>query len=81
MEKQVALPWDDLFFQMEVTSGEIAERTYIKFSESYKALIGSYEANVGQTAKEQVWALNKCKLYRYVPVVPAEKRHPVPLLL
>jgi polyhydroxyalkanoate synthase len=81
MDKQVALPWDDLFFQMEETSGEVAEKTYVKFSETYNALIGSYEANVGQTPKEQVWALNKCKLYRYVPVVPAEKRHPVPLLL
>jgi len=28
-----------------------------------------------------VWALNKAKLYRYVPMVPAEQRHPVPLLL
>jgi len=27
------------------------------------------------------WALNKAKLYRYVPMVPAEQRHPVPLLL
>jgi len=25
--------------------------------------------------------LNKAKLYRYIPVVPKEKRHPVPLLL
>jgi polyhydroxyalkanoate synthase len=36
---------------------------------------------VGQTPKEVVWALNKAKLYRYTPVVPAEQRHPVPLLL
>jgi polyhydroxyalkanoate synthase subunit PhaC len=36
---------------------------------------------VGQTPKEAVWTLNKATLYRYVPVVPAEKRHPVPLLL
>jgi len=36
---------------------------------------------IAQTPKELVWALNKAKLYRYVPVVPAEKRHPVPLLL
>ena len=28
-----------------------------------------------------VWTLNKAKLYRYTPVVPAEQRHPVPLLL
>jgi polyhydroxyalkanoate synthase len=84
MEKQPALPWDDLFFQMEESTalpGKIAQRTYRKFSETYNALIGSYEANVGQTPKEQVWALNKSKLYRYVPIVPPEKRHPVPLLL
>ena len=36
---------------------------------------------VGQTPKEAVWTLNKATLYRYVPVVPAEKRFPVPLLL
>ncbi|MEQ1897132.1 MAG: alpha/beta fold hydrolase [Vicinamibacterales bacterium] len=38
-------------------------------------------APIGQTPKEVVWTLNKAKLYRYTPVVPAEKRHPVPLLL
>jgi polyhydroxyalkanoate synthase len=36
---------------------------------------------IAQTPKELVWALNKAKLYRYVPVVPKEKRHPVPLLM
>lgn len=36
---------------------------------------------VAQTPKETIWTLNKAKLYRYVPVVPVEKRHPVPLLL
>jgi polyhydroxyalkanoate synthase len=36
---------------------------------------------IAQTPKELVWALNKAKLYRYVPVVPEEQRHPVPLLL
>jgi polyhydroxyalkanoate synthase subunit PhaC len=39
------------------------------------------KAAIAQTPKELVWALNKASLYRYVPVVPAEKRHPVPLLL
>lgn len=38
-------------------------------------------APIAQTPKEVIWTLNKAKLYRYVPVVPAEKRHPVPLLL
>jgi polyhydroxyalkanoate synthase subunit PhaC len=36
---------------------------------------------IAQTPKELVWTLNKAKLYRYVPVMPKEKRHPVPLLL
>ena len=39
------------------------------------------KAKIGQTPKEVVWTLNKAKLYHYIPVVPAEKRHPIPLLL
>ena len=39
------------------------------------------KAPIAQTPKELVWTLNKAKLYRYVPVVPAEQRHRVPLLL
>ena len=39
------------------------------------------KAAIAQTPKDLVWTLNKAKLYRYTPVVPAEKRHPVPLLL
>ncbi|HEX8817296.1 MAG TPA: alpha/beta fold hydrolase [Terriglobales bacterium] len=39
------------------------------------------KAAIAQTPKEVVWTLNKAKLYRYTPVLPAEQRHPVPLLL
>jgi polyhydroxyalkanoate synthase len=39
------------------------------------------KAAIAQTPKQQVWALNKAKLYRYVPMVTEEKRHPIPLLL
>src|ERR1700676_1155629 len=39
------------------------------------------KAAIAQTPKELVWTLNKAKLYRYMPVVPKEKRHPIPLLL
>ena len=39
------------------------------------------KAAIAQTPKELVWALNKAKLYRYTPVVPPEKRYPIPLLL
>jgi polyhydroxyalkanoate synthase len=38
-------------------------------------------AKIAQTPKTVVWTLNKAKLYRYVPVVPEENRHRVPLLL
>src|SRR5215467_10016188 len=36
---------------------------------------------IAQTPKELVWTLNKAKLWRYVPVLPPEKRHPVPLIM
>src|SRR5579863_2512297 len=39
------------------------------------------KVQIAQTPKQLVWTLNKAKLYRYVPVLPKEKRHPVPLLL
>ncbi len=39
------------------------------------------KAAIAQTPKEQIWALNKTKLYRYIPMQPAERRHRVPLLL
>ncbi|MDP9052119.1 MAG: alpha/beta fold hydrolase [Acidobacteriota bacterium] len=39
------------------------------------------KAAIAQTPKQLVWTLNKAKLYRYIPVVPKEQRHPVPLLL
>src|SRR5690242_6307629 len=38
-------------------------------------------AAIAQTPKQAIWTLNKATLYRYVPVVPDEKRHRVPLLL
>jgi len=41
----------------------------------------STKAPIAQTPKDVVWSLNKAKLYRYVPQVPAERRYPVPLLL
>lgn len=39
------------------------------------------KAPIAQTPKETVWALNKARLYRYTPVLPPEKRYPIPLLL
>ena len=39
------------------------------------------DAKIAQTPKTLVWTLNKAKLYRYVPIVPEEKLHKIPLLL
>lgn len=39
------------------------------------------DARIAQTPKQLIWTLNKAKLYRYVPVLPAEQRHKLPLLL
>jgi polyhydroxyalkanoate synthase subunit PhaC len=36
---------------------------------------------IAQTPKETIWTLNKAKLFHYIPVVPPEQRHPIPLLL
>jgi len=36
---------------------------------------------IAQSPKQQVWALNKAKLYRYIPHADARQRHRVPLLL
>lgn len=45
------------------------------------AKVLSTKAAIAQTPKQLIWTLNKAKLYRYSPVVPAERRHRVPLLL
>jgi len=56
---------------------------YTEITDRLKTLskIMTTKASIAQTPKELVWALNKARLYRYIPVVPAEKRHPIPLLL
>jgi polyhydroxyalkanoate synthase subunit PhaC len=66
----------------------LAKRLYEELDRLNKAAntsvqIAANQINVpvGTTPKEQIWALNKAKLYHYYPTVPAEKRHPVPLLL
>jgi polyhydroxyalkanoate synthase len=38
------------------------------------------KAAIAQTPKELIWTLNKVRLYRYVPVIPVERRHRIPLL-
>lgn len=39
------------------------------------------DAKIAQTPKKLIWTLNKAKLYRYIPRVPDEQRHRIPLLL
>jgi polyhydroxyalkanoate synthase len=48
---------------------------------TWRAVAESFDFPVGLTPREQVWALNKTTLYRYVPRRPPEERYPVPLLL
>ena len=43
--------------------------------------VSTSRAKVAQTPKQVIWTFNKAKLYRYIPVVPAEQRHKVPLFL
>jgi polyhydroxyalkanoate synthase subunit PhaC len=53
---------------------KIAER-----AQTFNRLLTT-DAKVAQTPKTVVWALNKTKLYRYVPVVPEDKRYKIPLI-
>jgi polyhydroxyalkanoate synthase len=39
------------------------------------------KARIAHTPKQVIWTLNKAKLYRYIPLVPEDKRHKIPLLL
>ena len=43
--------------------------------------VATTRAPIARTPRQAIWTLNKATLYRYTPVLPAEKRHPVPLLL
>jgi polyhydroxyalkanoate synthase len=49
-------------------------------AQTFKRLVTT-DARVAQTPKTVIWALNKAKLYRYVPVAPPDKRHRIPLFL
>lgn len=62
-------------------SPEQVRKGLARYAEGVKVVVDSLEAPVGQTLKEMVWALNKAKLYRYLPTRPEAERHPVPILL
>jgi polyhydroxyalkanoate synthase len=59
----------------------IAGAAYRRYFDGVRAVMNSLDVPVGLTPKETVWALNKAKLYRYLPTRPAEERYPIPLLL
>ena len=67
--------------KMPGLSPEDLQRSYARYTAGVKAILDSLDAPVGQTPKEAVWALNKTRLYHYLPTRPLEERKPVPLLL
>lgn len=61
-----------------------AQGDYQRMEEQLRTLLRvttTKSANVALTPKQTIWTLNKAKLYRYTPTVPAAQRHPIPLLL
>ncbi len=62
---------DEVYAELQ----KIAER-----AQTFNRLLTT-DAKVAQTPKTVVWALNKAKLYRYVPVVPEDRRHRLPLIM
>jgi polyhydroxyalkanoate synthase len=84
MVEPTSLPWDDFFFQLEDTSWmsrEVVQKTYQRYTQTAKVIIDSYDAPINQTPREEIWRLNKTKLYYYLPTKSPEERYPVPLLL
>ncbi len=68
-----SLPMVPAALQSELQRIEEEARTLLR--------VGTSRAPIAQTPKQVIWTLNKAKLYRYMPVVPAEQRHKVPLFL
>lgn len=64
------------------TFDEISQRWHeaVESLQTFQRVIHT-DAKIAQTPKELVWTLNKAKLYRYTPVLPADQRHKTPLLL
>jgi polyhydroxyalkanoate synthase len=71
-----------LFSPLPMTPAQL-QNELKRVEESFHTLlrVSSSRATVAQTPKQVIWTLNKAKLYRYIPVVPAEQRHKVPLFL
>jgi poly[(R)-3-hydroxyalkanoate] polymerase subunit PhaC len=66
-----------------IPTDQVTVGQFIAMQEKLQTLskVLTTRAPIAQTPKEVIWTLNKAKLYRYVPVLPEEKLHPVPLLL
>lgn len=66
---------------METTTGLANDpRSFDERLQSFARVVRT-KVPIAQTPKALIWSLNKARLYRYAPVVPAEERHRVPLLL
>lgn len=72
-------------FEFDPESMKAASESFLashtRYMAGVQAFAQSFDVPVGLTPKEEVWRLNKAKLYRYQPTKPAEERYPVPLLL
>jgi len=55
------------------------EETLEKYVKGARIMSEGARVSTGQTPKEEIWAKNKARLYRYQP--SAEKKHPVPILM
>ena len=62
-------------------AGQTSSRNLQKITENCETFnrLLTTDAKIAQTPKTLIWTLNKAKLYRYVPVVPEEKRHRGPV--
>lgn len=58
-----------------------ARRAVTRPLRTARAVIDSFDYPVGQTPREEVWSLNKIRLYRYKPTREVGQRYPTPLLL
>jgi polyhydroxyalkanoate synthase len=52
-----------------------------RYAQVVRVIIDSLQVPVGLTPREEVWRLNKARLYHYVPTRPPGERYPIPLLL
>jgi polyhydroxyalkanoate synthase len=67
---------------MMATQSPVTPEQFKKLEEQLGTLmrVTTTRYPIDQTPKEVIWTLNKAKLWRYVPALPAEKRHRVPLI-